>query len=63
MSNYEKAVQIYEKGGQSAVYKAVEDGTLTCDSWRECLPCEDRTPHEDGCCLVCGTLSRIREAA
>lgn len=55
MSNYEKAVKIYEDAGQYAVYKAVEKGQLFADAWRDCLPCEDRTPHEGGACLVCGT--------
>lgn len=55
MTNYEKAVEIYEKGGQYAVMQAVEDGVLTADCYRDCIPCECRTPHEDGTCLVCGS--------
>jgi len=54
-SNYEKAVEIYNQGGQYAVYDAVEAGILKADSMRDCTPCEDRTPHEGDCCLVCGT--------
>lgn len=53
--NYEKAVKIYAKGGQYAVYDAVESGELYADSMRDCLPCEDRTPHDGDTCLVCGT--------
>ena len=54
-TNYEKAVEIYQKGGQYAVYDAVEAGILKADSMRDCTPCEDRTPHDGDCCLVCGT--------
>jgi hypothetical protein len=54
-SNYEKAVEIYDRGGQYAVYDAVERGILKADSMRDCLPCEDRTPHDGDTCLVCGT--------
>jgi hypothetical protein len=54
-SNYEKAVEIYNQGGQYAVYDAVEAGILKADSMRDCVPCEDRTPHDGACCLVCGT--------
>ena len=31
-TNYEKAVEIYEAKGQSAVFDAVLDGTLTATS-------------------------------
>jgi hypothetical protein len=55
MNNYDKSVKIYEQGGQYAVYRAVESGELKADSWRDCIPCEDRTPHEKHTCLVCGT--------
>lgn len=58
MTNYEKAIAIYEAKGQFAVYDAVCDGTLSCDEWLECEPCEDVTPHEGGVCLVCGTTRR-----
>jgi hypothetical protein len=57
-ANYEKAVKIYEKAGQYAVYDAVNKGELEADCWRDCIPCEDRTPHEAGTCLVCGTGAR-----
>ena len=60
MNNYEKAVEIYEKGGQYAIYDAVNNGTLHADAWRDCIPCEDRTPHEDGVCLVCGTKHEVK---
>ena len=55
LTNYEKAVEIYNQGGQYAVYDAVEAGILKADSMRDCTPCEDRTPHEGDTCLVCGT--------
>jgi hypothetical protein len=54
-TNYEKAVQVYEDGGMSAIFDAVESGFLKADSMRDCLPCEYRTPHEGDTCLVCGT--------
>jgi len=54
-TNYDKAVEIYNQGGQYAVYDAVEAGILKADSMRDCAPCEDRTPHDGDCCLVCGT--------
>lgn len=54
MTNYEKAVAIYENGGQYAVYNAVFRGQLLADCWSTCKLCEDKTPHEDGTCLVCG---------
>ena len=57
--NYEKAVKIYEEGGQYRVYDAVNDGVLTCDKWEHCEPCEDKTPFEDNTCLVCGTYKKI----
>lgn len=55
MNNYEKAVEIYERGGQYAVYEAVSKGELTADGWHLCVPCETPTPYEDGVCLVCGS--------
>jgi uncharacterized paraquat-inducible protein A len=60
MTNYEKAVEIYERAGQYAIYDAVNNGTLQADAWRDCIPCEDRTPHEDGHCLVCGTKQEAK---
>ena len=54
-SNYEKAVQVYEDGGVDAVFQAVRDGFIHADSYRDCIPCEMRTPHEGDTCLVCGT--------
>ena len=54
-TNYEKAVEIYEAKGQSAVFDAVLDGTLTASNWNWCEPCECESPHEDKTCLVCGT--------
>ena len=60
MNNYDKAVKIYEKGGQYAIYDAVNSGKLKADAWRDCLPCEDMTPHEGDTCLVCGTLNHVK---
>ena len=54
-TNYEKAVEIYKAKGQSAVFDAVLDGTLTATSWDWCVPCECESPHEGLTCLVCGT--------
>lgn len=61
--NDQKAAEIYEKGGQYAVYDAVKSGELKADAWRDCLPCEDRTPHEGEHCLVCGTSRRVYHMA
>ena len=58
MTNYDKALEIYERGGQYAVYDAVLAGELLADCWSPCLPCEDDTPHEEGTCLVCGTIDQ-----
>ena len=57
MTNYEKAVEIYQKAGQYGIYDAVLHGHLHADAWRECIPCEDKTPHEQTTCLVCGSQS------
>ena len=56
MTNFEKAYEIYtdKKGGQFAVHRAVEDGTLKADSWKYCDPCEFVSPIHKNCCLVCG---------
>jgi len=56
MDNYQRAVKIYENGGQYAVYDAVNAGILRCKTWSYCLACEDVTPveHDNGC-LVCGS--------
>jgi hypothetical protein len=54
MTNYDRAVRIYERGGQFAVYRAVLNGELLADYWTSCNPCEDVTPHEKQTCLVCG---------
>ena len=58
MDNYEKAVEIYHKYGQYAVYRACEEGTLDHDAWWRCEPCETITPFSEGTCLVCGTSVR-----
>jgi hypothetical protein len=56
MDNYEKAYEIYEKHGQSAVLKAVEEGELEYDSYKYCEPCEWISPIWENSCLVCGTI-------
>ena len=63
MNNYEKALEIYEKSGQYAVYDAVKNNILKADGWSDCIPCEDRTPYHDQCCLVCGTQNLIKREA
>lgn len=60
-SNYDRAVEIYEAKGQSAVFDAVLNGTLTATSWHWCVPCECISPHEDNDCLVCGTKNDPEE--
>ena len=49
---------LYEGFGQWAVYNLVSDrqreGYLSDVEWRDCLGCEDRTPHYENLCLVCG---------
>ena len=49
---------LYEGFGQWAVYNLVSDrqreGCLSDVEWRDCLGCEDRTPHYENLCLVCG---------
>ena len=63
MTNYEKAVEIYNKAGQYAVYRACQTLELDHDAWLRCEPCEDLTPHSDGTCLVCGTLYEYSNCA
>jgi membrane peptidoglycan carboxypeptidase len=55
MTNYERAVDIYEKHGQSGVIRAAIFGEIHADDWRICSPCDSETPHEEHTCLVCGT--------
>jgi len=57
LTNYEKAVRVYEDGGMNAIFDAVECGWIKADSMRDCTPCEYRTPHEGDTCLVCGTTN------
>lgn len=61
MKERNKALRIYKLGGQYAVYEAVEKGLLNADSWRDCIPCDDRTPHTGDECLVCGGLHQLGE--
>ena len=53
---FDKAYEIYtdRKGGQFAVFDAVEDGILKATSWKWCEPCEIKSPILKGSCLVCG---------
>lgn len=53
---FDKAYEIYtdRKGGQFAVFDAVEDGILKATSWQWCEPCEIKSPILKGSCLVCG---------
>ena len=60
MTNYEKAVEIYQRAGQYAIFDAVKNGDLFADSMRDCTPCECRTPHEGDSCLVCGTENLLK---
>lgn len=50
---FKKALDIYTKGGQSAVENAVRSGELKCDRWAYCEACESDEPVLDGSCLVC----------
>ena len=51
---YERAIELYEQGGASAVYHFAWQEGIT--SWSFCLPCEAQTPDcEEGWCLVCGS--------
>jgi len=50
---YDEAVTIYEKHGQSGVYDYAHK--LGVDEWSECVPCDAITPDcRDGACFVCG---------
>lgn len=54
-AEYDEAVNVYDKGGQYAVYEYAISKGIT--SWDVCMPCEDRTPNtDDSSCLVCGSL-------
>jgi hypothetical protein len=62
-SNYDRAVEIYEKTGQSGVFDEVLNGGLFSDSWHLCEPCECMSPHENNICLVCGTQNKKNDPA
>jgi hypothetical protein len=53
---YQEAVTIYEKHGQSGVYAYADKIGVGIDEWSYCAPCETLTPdcHDDSC-LVCGS--------
>lgn len=50
---FSKALNLYTKGGQSAVENAVRSGELKCDKWTYCEACESDEPVLDDLCLVC----------
>lgn len=58
ISLHELCNYLYVGFGQWAVYNLVADrqreGYLSDVEWRDCLGCEDRTPHDEGSCLICG---------
>jgi hypothetical protein len=54
-TNHEIAYTIYEKSGQSAVFDAVNNNTVSCDEWSYCEPCETDSPFFERTCLVCAT--------
>lgn len=56
MDNYQKAYIIYEKNGQDAVLRAVNEEELKYDSYKYCMPCEWTSPIWENTCLVCGTI-------
>jgi hypothetical protein len=59
--NEQKAADLYSEHGATAVYDAVNNGTLTFDYWNYCKPCDAETPIEDNACLVCGTTNIKRQ--
>ena len=61
MDNYKKAYKIYEKYGQDAVLKAVDEGKLKYDCYEHCIPCEWSSPIYKNTCLVCGTIYKTKE--
>ena len=55
MNNAQQAQAIYEQGGKSAVFDAVNAGTLDTKGFGYCSGCEDYTPaDEKRDCLCCG---------
>ena len=53
-----KLYDLYQKGGQCAVYRYAEAHTEEFEKkWTRCEPCEDLTPtiKGDDSCAVCGT--------
>jgi hypothetical protein len=55
---YERAIELYERGGASAVYDFARQEGIT--SWGLCEPCETETPDcEGGWCLVCGSVKEL----
>lgn len=54
----EKLVEVYEEGGQYAVYAWVEEHHPDWD-WEWCAPCEDETPTWDHVCAACFTARAV----
>ena len=50
----DRLVQIYENGGQYAIYDFARANHPEW-AWEHCEPCEDETPTYDGVCAVCFT--------
>jgi hypothetical protein len=50
-----KLYSAYRKGGQSAVYNLWNKSFSKLGTWKDCKPCEDKTPHIEGICQVCWT--------
>ena len=55
MSAFDTSLQLYEKGGQEAIYNAVARGDLPVDRWDYCPACETDVPVLKDLCLVCWT--------
>ncbi len=53
---YDKAVELYDTKGVSAVYDYANELGL---QYEYCEPCENETPTLDEACLVCGTDNNI----
>jgi hypothetical protein len=55
MNQIDKAQAIYDKGGKTAIFDAVNSGHLDSKGFGYCSGCEDYTPADnDRNCIVCG---------
>ena len=52
---YKAMYKVYEKDGQGAVCEMFDAKYSHLGEYKECEPCEDKTPHIDNDCQVCGT--------